>query len=331
MIHIMPKLLGLAQELRRLATRGGAGPDAVRLVPRRGCWSLVEVRKKSRTLTAWVDASDDRFFDRYQSRLPCMLHVIARAEPSVATVWCNLDDRGSDEEPPKVGYCSNGKSTILIPDSDFYNLNGYQYIRDLLGTQRPWGERSDQVLWRGATSGRGRVPAENDSLLEADVLPRIRMCALLQSRADVDAKIYRAVQDAGPEHENRFRREGLFDGDHIHESRWLEHRYALDIDGNGNAWTNLFVRLLLGCCVIKVESPAGLRQWYYDRLVPWKHYVPVRPDMSDLIEKIDWRLQHSEECSRIAAAGQALARSMTLDGELQAAAVMIGSRLRDVA
>lgn len=62
-------------------------------------------------------------------------------------------------------------------------------------------------------------------------------------------------------------------------------RFALDVDGNTNAWANLFQRLLLGCCVIKVASPFGYRQWYYDDLVPWVHYVPVRADMADLVDR----------------------------------------------
>ncbi len=79
------------------------------------------------------------------------------------------------------------------------------------------------------------------------------------------------------------------------------------------------MRLLLGCCILKIQSQHGFRQWYYDRLKPWRHYVPVREDMSDLIEKIDWCRYHDADCAEIASAGQALARAMTVEGEISEA------------
>ena len=70
-----------------------------------------------------------------------------------------------------------------------------------------------------------------------------------------------------------------------HFPRW---RYQIDIDGNSNAWEGLFTKLLTGSLVLKVESAFGFRQWYYDRLLPWRHVVPVAKDMSDLVEKVAW-------------------------------------------
>jgi hypothetical protein len=29
--------------------------------------------------------------------------------------------------------------------------------------------------------------------------------------------------------------------------------------------------------------------------VPWVHYVPVKNDMSDLLDKINWLIDHDEE------------------------------------
>jgi len=49
---------------------------------------------------------------------------------------------------------------------------------------------------------------------------------------------------------------------------------------------------------------------------PWRHYVPVRADMTDLIEKIDWCRSRDYECAAIAAAGQAFAEAMTVESEI---------------
>src|SRR5690606_24236830 len=102
------------------------------------------------------------------------------------------------------------------------------------------------------------------------------------------------------------------------EAAWLGDRYAIDIDGWTNAWSNLLIRLHFGCCVLKIDSADGYRQWWYHRLVPWEHFVPVRADMSDLAEKIDWVRSNDQEAEAIARRGQALARSTTLETETAA-------------
>jgi hypothetical protein len=59
------------------------------------------------------------------------------------------------------------------------------------------------------------------------------------------------------------------------------------------------------------------RQWYYSNLKPWTHYVPVKANLSDLHEQIDWCRTNTEECKRIAAMGQAFAMARTYETELE--------------
>ena len=95
------------------------------------------------------------------------------------------------------------------------------------------------------------------------------------------------AQSVEPERDRRnLEQAGILAG-YVDQMTWLVRKFALDIDGNTNAWSNLFTRLLAGCCVIKIASPLGFRQWYYDELKPWQHFVPVRADLSDLREKIE--------------------------------------------
>ena len=68
-------------------------------------------------------------------------------------------------------------------------------------------------------------------------------------------------------------------GPRLRPSEWRPqvcHRYRRQPPTAGPTF---FTRLLMGCCVIKVASPFGYRQWYYGDLVPWRHYVPVAADM----------------------------------------------------
>ena len=44
--------------------------------------------------------------------------------------------------------------------------------------------------------------------------------------------------------------------------------------------------------------------WLYTVLKPFEHYVPVRPDLSDLIERIEWLRANDAKAQKIAEAGR---------------------------
>jgi Glycosyl transferase family 90 len=113
----------------------------------------------------------------------------------------------------------------------------------------------------------------------------------------------------------------------ISETSWLADKYAIDIDGWTNTWSNFLIRLHFGCCVLKIESPTAHRQWYYDRIRPWEHFVPVKADMSDLAEKIDWVRSNDREAEEVAQRGQAFAPSMTFESETDWAIDAIRKRI----
>ena len=58
------------------------------------------------------------------------------------------------------------------------------------------------------------------------------------------------------------------------------------------------MKLLSGCCVLRVMS--NRQQWFHKRMIPWKHMVPIAPDLSDLREKIQWCLLNRKQCESIA-------------------------------
>jgi len=53
--------------------------------------------------------------------------------------------------------------------------------------------------------------------------------------------------------------------DFVPAVNWNQYKYQIDIDGNTNAFMGFYIRLLTGSTVLKVASPEGFRQWYYDR------------------------------------------------------------------
>jgi hypothetical protein len=93
-------------------------------------------------------------------------------------------------------------------------------------------------------------------------------------------------------------------------------KFLIEIDGNANSW-GFLPKLLMGCCVLKVDSP--YEQWFYKHLQPWIHYVPVANDLSDLPEKVQWCLRNERASHEIASAGRRLAESLSFDTEMSRA------------
>ena len=77
---------------------------------------------------------------------------------------------------------------------------------------------------------------------------------------------------------------------------YVKYKYLLGMEGSG--WTDREKILL------QLKRPLFLterahKEWFYDRLFPMEHYVPVKSDLSDLIEKYDYLENHPESYEHI--------------------------------
>jgi hypothetical protein len=108
----------------------------------------------------------------------------------------------------------------------------------------------------------------------------------------------------------------------------MNFRYIVDIDGNACAWDGLYSALLMGACIFKVESHYGWKEWYYKRLQPYKHFIPVKRDCSDLDKQISWAFAHESECAVIAAAAKSVADSMEYITEIEASSLEMAGQFR---
>ncbi|HKX55237.1 MAG TPA: glycosyl transferase family 90, partial [Xanthomonadales bacterium] len=221
-----------------------------------------------------------------------------------------------------LGFSTNQDSVCLIPDPDFFNSRGYADVRD---REAPgWSERKAEIIWRGSPNGQGLIANSTMSADDESLIQRVRMCLLLRGQVGIDARLVVSdrTEDLRSEDARLLQQAGLV-GQAIDRSEWWQRRFAIDTDGYTNAWSGLFVRLLMGCCVLKVASPTSHRQWYYHRLQPWQHYIPVAADLSDLQHRIEWCQAHGSECEQVAKRGRELALSMDFNTEYQQAAVAL--------
>lgn len=261
-------------------------------------------------------------------RSAVLICLFARTVDEIAECEASVGDDG-DDLAGVVCFCSRHADAILVPDSDFFGSGGYGQARALgAAPPVPWRQRSDVLIWRGSTTGLGAITAPAMVAADGALTLRTRACLALRDVPGCDVKFSSVVQTSDRQgDEARLRAAGLLGG-RVGTGQWVRHKFALDMDGNTNAWSNLFERLLLGCCVIKVASPLGFRQWYYDDLVPWRHFVPVVADLSDLVATLAWCRAHPAECEAIAAEGSALAHRMTFQGEMTRGLATLNRRLR---
>jgi Glycosyl transferase family 90 len=238
------------------------------------------------------------------------LYWFDACSPGVAGMSVTLSD-GDDPSVARFAPSTRVPEQIAIPDPYFFRGRGFEQHRLVRAVAPNWDERSTQVVWRGGLNGYGKLAFGPGAVTDPLVLARLRLVLLTRGQAGCDVQLSEL-----PDIFSRWRilltQERLF-GLPVVEESWLARKYAIDIDGFSNTWSNLLIRMLYGCCVLKVDSQFGFRQWYYDRIKPFEHYIPVRADMSDLLEKIEWAKAHDTEAREIAAAGQRFA--MALDFE----------------
>ena len=239
------------------------------------------------------------------------IYWMLQADPAVTEIVCDTSD-GDWPGFSEFAFASYDPAISLLPDPYFFRHKGYQEIRRLAALNTlDWSARSDEIIWRGSVTGMGLSSLDPSLQHHPGVVQRLRMATRCLP-LDVD---FRFVPGGGGDKLDVVLKKAGLIAERIPTETWLKHKFAIDIDGFSNAWDNLFHRLLMGCCVLKVGSNFGFKQWYYDQLEPFHHYVPVRADMSDLEEKIDWVRSHDNEAREIAANGQALANSLTWEKE----------------
>lgn len=75
------------------------------------------------------------------------------------------------------------------------------------------------------------------------------------------------------------------------------YKYLLHLDGHVSAF-RLSLEMSMGCCILLPDSKYKL--WFRNMLKPMVHFVPVKSDLSDLLDKIIWCRKNDKDCERIA-------------------------------
>lgn len=220
----------------------------------------------------------------------------------------------------RIAFSSADPGTLLIPDPFFHMNDGYERLRQRLAqTIRPWSQRRNSLFWRGSAAGPYRKAPEPEGWQGSHRLEVCHRARLSPLAAQLDIGLTSLHQlSETPWLQERASRAGL-EADKVEPEAFADYRLLLDMDGWTNSWS-LLHKLIMGSTIVKIDSSGGFRQWYYDRLIPWKTHIPIAADLSDFEAVTEWIFAHPAECEAIATAGGALGGSMRLDAEMDLAA-----------
>ena len=166
-------------------------------------------------------------------------------------------------------------TAICIPDMYYITHNGYTDNKfKLIDTnQIPFEEKKSECIYRGNIENGSKY-----NFKEYENKPEINQREYLK-------KIQHKISNFD------------FKDDYKDIVEQIKYKYILDVDGWANTWDATIWKLYSGSVLLKTDSI--WEQWYYDKLDPWVHYVPVENDFSDLDEKIKWCILHDTECQKI--------------------------------
>jgi hypothetical protein len=152
--------------------------------------------------------------------------------------------------------------------------------------QYPWENKISKVFWRGSITG--HMDDKGLRSLRWQMLKQVK--DLSTTNTSYPANLFDVGATRLPRRWEMLHLDleevgGIVDGISP-MSKFMRYKVALDVDGN--SWSSRFGALLCYNSVVLKVVPRWVDYFYYkesDPLLPWKHYVPVEADLSDLVEQ----------------------------------------------
>lgn len=185
--------------------------------------------------------------------------------------------------PIVAALCSRGmdRHNILhVPlDDDTFRL-GLRKVLDSV-VKPAWEDRKDSAFWRGGASGFDRPSIRTSVTAEL----------LDHPHTDVRLTKWSGWEESQAIPETFFSHRADLE-EHI------RHKYILIIDGNCIASSHQWV-FGSGSVPVMITHPDN-RYWFRKHLKPMVNYVPIKYDLSDLKEQIDWLVANDDKAKEIA-------------------------------
>ncbi|KAJ7162448.1 glycosyl transferase family 90-domain-containing protein [Mycena filopes] len=170
----------------------------------------------------------------------------------------------------------------------------------------PWEAKESKIYWRGMSNG-GMILGDNYrhfARFKAVDLARAHP-ALMDVAITTFAE---TLCEAGCDREAVIKEYNISEVGEPRENLY-RYKYALDLDGT--TFSGRFLGLLRSASL--VFKSTIFEEYFSDWLRPFEHYIPVLPDLSDLVQKIEWANANPEEARLIQQKGLEFTRRVIND------------------
>ena len=155
-----------------------------------------------------------------------------------------------------------------------------------------WNDKKNKCIWRGATSG-GTYTLSNFK-----DYPRTKLVELSLKYPDlIDAKFNYIIQYDKLDTKLKIIELGYL-GDTMSVQDQLKYKYQIYLAGNPGWSMRLYWQLFSESLIFKVED--DYINFFSHCLKPWVHFIPIKRDLSDLIEKLNWAIENDQKAYEIA-------------------------------
>lgn len=205
---------------------------------------------------------------------------------------------------------SGAKNSILWPLRRVHKIGAQGFV-----TLPPSGEptlrqKEPRLFWRGSLRGfsHGNTARNISGPIKRHLAGRVSREDLLQLLATVSRYIFvsryfdREGFDIGfsPQHDKPHHADVAeirrLTKEHVSPSDQLAYRYLISIGGTDVA--SSFGWQLSTNSIVLRETYAY--EVFFDcHFRPWEHYIPILPDFSDVVQKIEWCESHLEDCQQM--------------------------------
>ncbi|KAF7299174.1 CAP10 domain-containing protein [Mycena indigotica] len=198
-------------------------------------------------------------------------------------------------------------SDILFPGQYFYDESwwsgSFSHPNDV-----KWEDKKAKIYWRGMSNG-GHIIGQNYHRF-----PRFRLITIARNHSDlIDAKMTQFAETHCTDNceRNKIIEEYDITGPKSSKEEVYKFKYLLDVDGN--TFSGRYLSLLRSGSLVFKSTVYD--EYFNDWLLPYEHYVPVSPDLSDLVDKVQWAIDNEAEARRIQETGQLFAEKVMTDDQ----------------
>ncbi len=193
---------------------------------------------------------------------------------------------------------------LLIPTNDEWRMASNKFFTSGCGDEYKkesrdkwnynWKTKIAKCIFRGGATGCG-ISIDNNMRLKASDIsmdhPDILDVGIVDWKARMRKVKGEPIQIIDT---NKLRFKLANKINNIEKSNY---KYILYIDGYVSAY-RLASELSMNSCVLMVDSP--YKMWFSNLLVPYKHYIPIKSDLEDLVSQLKWCIANDKKCETIA-------------------------------